>query len=89
MKRKLKKDRKRFGVRYPWEVWFRRSHFVLRRGVDYECRTAAMAQITWRAAKRHGVEVSIETAEDEDSLVVTVHTPVSLVKTGKQSTLFG
>ena len=65
-------DRLRYGIRYPWPVWFRKKHFTLCRGTDYLCRTAAMAQITWRAAKRNKVRVSIETAKDERSLIVTV-----------------
>ena len=72
-----KKEAKKFGHRYPWRLWFRRSRFVLRRGIDYDCRTAAMAQLVYQASvtSRHNVLVEIARAEDEQSIAVRVLGP--------------
>ena len=71
------KETKKFGRRYPWAKWFRRKQFVLRRGIDYDCRTAAMAQLVYQASVtvRHNVLVEVVRAEDEQSLAVRVLGP--------------
>lgn len=50
---------KKFGRRYPWSDWFGRGKFSLTRGHEFDCEPAAMAQVVYRAAKRHGVEVTV------------------------------
>lgn len=62
------------GARYPWDQWFARSRFTLKRGVHYQCRSDTMAQQVRTAGRRprYGVKVSVEIAEDGQSLAVTV-----------------
>jgi hypothetical protein len=65
---------KKHGRRYPWHVWFRSSGFVLRRGVDYACRTDTMAQMVRNAAvkSRYNKRVTISIHEDGSGLTVRV-----------------
>jgi hypothetical protein len=66
----------KFGRRYPWAEWFAQGRFFLRRGdgpgFDYSCRSASMCQMIYQAAYRRGLRVAISTAQDENSLDVTV-----------------
>ncbi len=57
--------------RYPWGEWLGRARLTLRKGRDYDCSTSSIALMVRRAAKRRGVEVSIETPDD-GRIVVTV-----------------
>jgi len=56
---------------YPWNSWFRRKRFALRRGRDYHCNPYSMGQQIRNAAFRRGLKVAIEIASD-DRFVVTV-----------------
>ena len=64
---------KKYAARYAWSDWFRRvgRKVTLERGKDYQHRTYTMAQQIRRAARKHGLRVSITMAEDEESLTFT------------------
>jgi hypothetical protein len=70
----MKTNAKKFGVRYPWEKWFRRKSFTLQKGRDYECRTYTMAQAIRNAAApdRHNKVVHIRIDDERDRLRVCV-----------------
>jgi len=59
---------------YPWEEWFRRGRFTLRKGVDYMHRTDVMAQQARNYASRRfqNIKLSIRIDSEEQSLTVTV-----------------
>lgn len=59
-------------IRYPWEEWFRKKNFVLRRGVDYTGRTYAMAQQVRNAASKNNTRVSIKIYDEYEYLRVQV-----------------
>ena len=56
-----------------------KKQFTIYRGTDFAGRTYSMAQQVRTAAKprRWGIKVSIRISEDEESITVTVHNPVS------------
>lgn len=62
----------KFGRRYPWREWFQLSEFRLVRGRDYNGRTDTMVQQVRNAAVKLSKHVSIRTAEDGQSLAVSV-----------------
>lgn len=49
---------------YPWENWFKKKKFILRRGKHYNCLTHSIAQQCRNAAFRYGYRVSIKVGED-------------------------
>lgn len=58
------------GVRYPWDKWFARDKFTLRRGEDFMCMPHGMAQAVRNTMDRFGwVAASIDIGED--SITVT------------------
>lgn len=57
--RKNKKQRK--IRRYPWEKWFMRKEFTLRRGIDYTCMPHSMAVQIRMAASSRGLSISVYT----------------------------
>lgn len=61
--------KKRSGALYPWDKWFSRARFVLRRGKDYNCLPHGMVQQIRNAAAARGVAVSVSV--DEGTLTVT------------------
>lgn len=63
---------KKFGVRYPWDHWFKCRPLTLYKGRDYDIKTYSMAQMIRTAAKARGLTVEIKTGEDEAYLLVTV-----------------
>jgi hypothetical protein len=67
----MTKQAKKFGHRYPWGEWFANRKTRLKQGRDYPGRTDTMAQAVRFAAKRQGVKVHIEIADDGLSLVIT------------------
>ncbi len=60
------------GHRYPWELWFRRGTFPLRRGKHYAHLTFSMAQMVRKAARTRGLRVTIRTDPDGEGMRVTV-----------------
>lgn len=54
---------------YPWEKWFAKPRFVLRRYRDYVCLPHGMLQQIRNAAAARGISVSITV--DEGDLTVT------------------
>ncbi len=53
------------NCKYPWDRWLKRKRkFKLKRGVDYDCMTHAMAVAVRKAATRHDVSVSVGIGED-------------------------
>jgi hypothetical protein len=51
--------------RYPWDQWFRRRKFILRRGVDYLCQPYTMMILIRMKAAQRGMKVSVNIREDE------------------------
>jgi hypothetical protein len=70
---------RKYGRRYPWRQWFSKKRFTIFRGTDFAGRAYSMAQQVRTAARpgRWGVKVSIRISEDEESVTVVVHNPVS------------
>lgn len=65
---------KRFGRRYPWDRWLARDTFTLHQGVDYDCRSYAMAlMVHQRVAQRKLGRAEVLVAPDERSVTVTIH----------------
>lgn len=60
-KRKPKQQEVR---RYPWEKWFRRKEFTLKRNVDYTCMPHSMTVQIRMAASSRGLSVSVFTDTD-------------------------
>jgi len=60
--------------KHPWDKWFRKGRFVLRRGVHYFNRTSIMAQQARNYASRcyTNIKLSIQVSPDEQSMTVTV-----------------
>ncbi len=52
------------NYKYPWEKWFSRTRFTIKKGKHYDCMTHAMAVQVRSAATRFGVSVSIAVGED-------------------------
>lgn len=62
----------KYGRRYPWNRWFMRGRFCLRRGIDYEHHTHTMAQMIRNVASKRGLRVSIRIAPDGQSLTASM-----------------
>lgn len=60
--------------RYPWEEWFSKAYFVLRKGVDYNCRTYVMVQQIRNAAgpTRFNKSIAVRVNADETTIRVRV-----------------
>jgi hypothetical protein len=58
--------------KYPWEEWFARPRFRLRRGRDYSVSTSAMAQMVRNKASEFSVSVHLIEPPDGSWLEVTV-----------------
>lgn len=58
------------GKNYPWQQWFKRRRFVLRRGEDYFCPQGSMAQQIRNAASR--LDLLITLIEEDESFTVFV-----------------
>ena len=63
---------------YPWDSWFLKERFVIKRGLDYKCSQSVMAQQIRNAAVQRDLRVSLEDLED-GFLVVTK--PANLART--------
>lgn len=61
----------RWNRKYPWERWFARRSFRVAKGVDYECRTYAMANSIRNNASQRGLKVSLRVI-GEEAIVVQV-----------------
>lgn len=56
--------------RYPWDKWFAKAKFTLKRGKDFACQTHGMvAQIRNKAAKEK-IRMNI-VVTDADTITVT------------------
>lgn len=55
---------KKHGRRYPWDKWFARGRFTLKRDRDYKCLPHGMAQMIRNVAARRGVRVGLKLGED-------------------------
>jgi hypothetical protein len=53
---------KKYGNRYPWEVWFRQRRLTLRRGRDYGIMTHGMVGLIRNVARKpkYAVRVRIK-----------------------------
>lgn len=58
------------GRRYPWGDLFSRPRFTLHRGVDYTGMSHGMASTVRQAARRLGVRVHIDVADDKVDVTV-------------------
>jgi len=56
--------------RYPWDAWFSRQEFTLRRGVDFFCQPYSMMILVRLKAKQRGFRVTVHIQEDR--LTVTI-----------------
>jgi hypothetical protein len=56
---------------YPWDDWFARDVFVLRRGREYRCSPYSIGQQIRNAAARLGFRVRVE-VDAYDRYTVTV-----------------
>lgn len=56
--------------RYPWDIWFAKKDFTLVKGKDFHGQPHGMMMTTRHAAKRHGLEVSVNV--DGDRLNIRV-----------------
>lgn len=55
--------------KYPWNKWFSRRQFRLRRGKDFRCQVHGMVAQIRKAAKLHRYRPSIQV--DKDTITVT------------------
>ncbi len=51
--------------KHPWDKWFGRKKFTLKKGRHYTCKTHSMAQQVRNAASAWGRLVSIRILEDQ------------------------
>lgn len=56
---------------YPWDRWFKRGRFTLRRYHDYFCSPYSMGQQIRNAASRRGIKVKVK-ASNYDMFTITV-----------------
>lgn len=64
----MAKKKKKKLRRYPWEKWMNSEETTLRRRIDYDCMTHSMAQQIRMEAARWDLSVSIQIADDSQSL---------------------
>jgi hypothetical protein len=69
-------EAKLYGRRYPWRRWFHSDGFVLTRYIDYNGMSHTMAQQCRNASAKWGVKVSINIANDGNSISVRVLSPL-------------
>ena len=56
--------------RHPWDTWFSKSSFQLKKGVHFDCQTHSMVVQVRNAATNRGLKVVIQLFDD--TLTVTV-----------------
>ena len=52
----------KFGTRYPWTDWFKKSTFTITEGKDFHCQLHGMAQMVRATAARLGYKVNLKIA---------------------------
>lgn len=57
-------------VRYPWEEWFKKGTFTLKRFRDYDCQPFSMTMMVRMNAKKEGIKV--RTVTHDDTITVEV-----------------
>lgn len=62
----------KWGRRYPWDDWFKRPEFRLRRKRDYNGRTDTFIQQVRRAATVRRLGIEIVVSDDNSTLTVRV-----------------
>lgn len=65
------------NAKYPWARLFRRKTFVMRKGVDYRCGTAAIVQQVRNAASARGLSIRLTEAADSVSVAVAPTPPAT------------
>lgn len=56
--------KKRKLTRHPWDTWFRRNSFSLRKGKHYQCMTHCMMIQLRAAAIKRGLRASVRQSDD-------------------------
>lgn len=64
--------------KYPWERWFKRDHFTLRRGVDYNVSQSMFDRMLRHAGRVRGYSLSVVDTDDGFSVWVRARRQVSL-----------
>ena len=59
-------------ILYPWDDWFSKSSFTIKRGIHFSCTLSGMAQQVRNAALKRKKKVSITLNADLQQLVVVV-----------------
>lgn len=60
-----------YGINYPWDKWFNRSRFSLKKGQDFHCQVHGMVQQIRNQATKRNVRVSV-VVPNESSVHVEV-----------------
>lgn len=58
-KPRVKPEPKHRGRRYPWDEWFGKGSFTLKRGRDYVCLDSGMAMNARAAARAREIKLHI------------------------------
>ena len=69
---KPKKSVNPHGRRYPWDEWFAKETKKLRKDKDFHCALRSMVPLTYGAARKRGILVSISSDEERGTLTVKV-----------------
>lgn len=67
----MAKKKKAKQRRYPWDKWFAKKKFTLKRGREFDCMTHCMGVMARRAASVRDVTISIH-HKGEDTLWIEV-----------------
>lgn len=59
-------------VRYPWEEWFAKGTFTLKKGRDYDCEPFSMTMMVRMNARKEGLKVRTSTHGDTVEVEVIV-----------------
>jgi len=60
----MAKKKKKKLPRYPWDKWFKREKFTLKKGIHYDCMTHSMSVQVRNAARVRGFAVSVHINEN-------------------------
>lgn len=52
------------AIKYPWDKWFSRKSFTVKRGKHYTCQTHGMSQQIRNVAASKGITVNITCKDD-------------------------
>lgn len=68
--KRIDRKPKKFGVRYPWERWFRNKVVTLKRGTHFDGQPHGFAMTARQAAQRLGYKVSVRIESETVTLTV-------------------